>query len=180
MPTAHPATLPPVQFDAALIKKLSQQGPRYTSYPTADRFTDAFRAGDYLQAVSNVRAMGSRKPISLYLHIPFCESLCYYCGCNKIITKNHGKADTYLTYLKREIDMQSKLLTGMNRVEQLHFGGGTPAMRKANTRSRSTRVPSMQRACIRCAPRASIVSASACRTSIPMCRRRSIASSRKS
>lgn len=126
MSATNHATVPPVQFDAALIRKLSQQGPRYTSYPTADRFTDAFRAGDYLQAVANVRAMGSRKPISLYLHIPFCESLCYYCACNKIITKNHGKAETYLTYLKREIDLQSKLLTGMNRVEQLHFGGGTP------------------------------------------------------
>jgi oxygen-independent coproporphyrinogen-3 oxidase len=117
---------PPVQFDANLIRKLSQQGPRYTSYPTADRFTDGFRSGDYLQAVSDVRHAGARKPISLYLHIPFCESLCYYCACNKIITKNHSKAEIYLTYLKREIGMQADLFSGMNHLTQLHFGGGTP------------------------------------------------------
>lgn len=115
-----------VQFDGPLIKKLNQQGPRYTSYPTADRFSDDFRSGDYLQAVSDMRTMGARKPLSLYVHIPFCESLCYYCGCNKIITKNHGKADIYLNYLAREIEMQSSLFSGMDRVEQLHFGGGTP------------------------------------------------------
>jgi oxygen-independent coproporphyrinogen-3 oxidase len=115
-----------IQFDAPLIRKLSGQGPRYTSYPTADRFTDGFRSGDYLQAVSNVRAMGARNPLSLYVHIPFCETVCYYCACNKIITKTRSKADTYLIYLKREIEMQGKLFAGMNQVEQLHFGGGTP------------------------------------------------------
>lgn len=115
-----------VQFDANLIRKLSQQGPRYTSYPTADRFTDAFRSGDYLQAVSDVRHAGARNPLSLYLHIPFCESLCYYCACNKIITRNHAKAEVYLSYLEREIGMQADLFSGMNHVEQLHFGGGTP------------------------------------------------------
>jgi len=117
---------PVVQFDAALIRKLSQQGPRYTSYPTADRFTEDFRMGDYLQAVNSVRAMGARNPLSIYVHIPFCDKLCYYCACNKIITKNRSKAETYLTYLKREIEMQGKLFAEMNQVEQLHFGGGTP------------------------------------------------------
>ncbi|HYD60147.1 MAG TPA: oxygen-independent coproporphyrinogen III oxidase [Noviherbaspirillum sp.] len=127
---AVPATAVPfssnVQFDAALIRKMSQQGPRYTSYPTADRFTEEFRMGDYLQAVNSVRAMGARNPLSLYLHIPFCDKLCYYCACNKIITKVRSKADEYLTYLKREIEMQGKLFADMNTVEQLHFGGGTP------------------------------------------------------
>ncbi|HJV85091.1 MAG TPA: oxygen-independent coproporphyrinogen III oxidase [Noviherbaspirillum sp.] len=123
--TAIPFT-PSVLFDASLIRKLSQQGPRYTSYPTADRFTEEFRVGDYLQAVSSVRAMGARNPLSLYIHIPFCDKLCYYCACNKIVTKNHSKADEYLTYLKREIDLQGKLFAAMNHVEQLHFGGGTP------------------------------------------------------
>ncbi len=115
-----------VQFDGELIGKLSQQGPRYTSYPTADRFTAGFRVGDYLQAVNEVRALGVRNPLSLYLHIPFCEKLCYYCACNKVVTKHHSKAAEYLTYLKREIDMQGRLFADMNHVEQLHLGGGTP------------------------------------------------------
>jgi len=115
-----------VVFDAPLIRKLSQQGPRYTSYPTADRFTEEFRMGDYLAAVNNVRSMGARNPLSLYVHIPFCDKLCYYCACNKIITKVRSKAEEYLTYLKREIEIQGKLFADMNVVEQLHFGGGTP------------------------------------------------------
>ncbi|WP_136417176.1 oxygen-independent coproporphyrinogen III oxidase [Herbaspirillum sp. ST 5-3] len=127
---AVPASAVPITssvlFDAGLIRKLSQQGPRYTSYPTADRFTEEFRVGDYLQAVNSVRAMGARHPLSIYVHIPFCDKLCYYCACNKIITKNRSKADEYLTYLKREIDIQGKLFAAMNHVEQLHFGGGTP------------------------------------------------------
>jgi len=118
--------VPSVEFDAALINKLSQTGPRYTSYPTADRFTDSFGPNDYIEAVERVRARGPAQPLSLYVHIPFCESLCYYCGCNKIITQDHDKAVVYLDYLKREIAMQGQLLAGMNQVEQLHFGGGTP------------------------------------------------------
>ena len=118
--------IPSVEFDAELIRKLNQLGPRYTSYPTADRFTDAFGYGDYLQAVASVRARGGRNPLSLYLHIPFCDTVCYYCGCNKIVTKDRSKAVTYLSYLKREVEIQGKLFAGMNRIEQLHFGGGTP------------------------------------------------------
>jgi len=116
----------PVEFDAPLIRKLSNSGPRYTSYPTADRFTDAFGYRDYLQAVTGLRRHGLKNPLSLYLHIPFCNTVCYYCGCNKIVTKNREKAETYLGYLKREIEMQGQLFAGMNAVEQLHFGGGTP------------------------------------------------------
>ncbi|MDM5177039.1 oxygen-independent coproporphyrinogen III oxidase [Massilia sp. DJPM01] len=116
----------PIDFDPDLIRKLSQNGPRYTSYPTADRFSEAFGYRDYLQAVAGLRTRGSVKPLSLYLHIPFCESVCYYCACNKIVTKNHDKAVTYLGYLKREIEMQGRLFAGMNQVEQLHLGGGTP------------------------------------------------------
>lgn len=118
--------VPSVEFDGKLLRKLSQSGPRYTSYPTADRFTDSFGYRDYLQAVAGLRARGSRNPLSLYLHIPFCEKVCYYCACNKIITKNHEKAAVYLGYLKREIEMQGQLFAGMNQIEQLHFGGGTP------------------------------------------------------
>ncbi|PRC93485.1 oxygen-independent coproporphyrinogen III oxidase [Solimicrobium silvestre] len=115
-----------VEFDAQLIRKLNKSGPRYTSYPTADRFVDSFGYRDYLQAAAALRTRGSRNPLSLYLHIPFCDTVCYYCACNKIVTKNHEKAATYLSYLKREIEMQGQLFAGMNQVEQLHLGGGTP------------------------------------------------------
>lgn len=115
-----------VEFDAALLRRLSQSGPRYTSYPTADRFHDAFGYRDYLQTVTQLHARGARHPLSLYIHIPFCDTVCYYCGCNKIVTKNRDKAATYLGYLKREIEMQGKLFAGFNHIEQLHFGGGTP------------------------------------------------------
>ncbi len=117
---------PSIEIDAELISKLNQSGPRYTSYPTADRFTNDFGFGDYLEAVTSLRTRGTRAPLSLYIHVPFCESICYYCACNKVITKDRSRAVTYLTYLKQEITMQGKLFAGMNRVEQLHFGGGTP------------------------------------------------------
>ncbi|HAT30349.1 MAG TPA: oxygen-independent coproporphyrinogen III oxidase [Janthinobacterium sp.] len=117
---------PAVEFDAAIIGKLSQSGPRYTSYPTADRFTSDFGYGNFLEALASLRMRGGRRPLSLYVHIPFCESICYYCACNKIITRDRSKAVTYLSYLKQEITMQGKLFAGMNQIEQLHFGGGTP------------------------------------------------------
>jgi oxygen-independent coproporphyrinogen-3 oxidase len=118
--------MPSVQFDADIISKLSMSGPRYTSYPTADRFTADFGYGDYLEALAGLTYRGRRRPLSLYLHVPFCDRLCYYCACNKIITKDRSKAATYLGYLKQETAMQGKLFAGMHRVEQLHFGGGTP------------------------------------------------------
>lgn len=118
--------LPSVEFDAPLIRKLNQLGPRYTSYPTADRFTGGFNRDDYRQAVEGVRTKEDKRSLSLYLHIPFCNTVCYYCGCNKIVTKDRSKAVTYLHYLKREVEMQGRLFAGMNRIEQLHFGGGTP------------------------------------------------------
>ncbi|RFP12855.1 MULTISPECIES: oxygen-independent coproporphyrinogen III oxidase [unclassified Duganella] len=119
-------TFPSVEFDAAIIGKLSQSGPRYTSYPTADRFQLDFGYGQFLEAVAGLRMRRSRRPLSLYIHIPFCDTICYYCGCNKIVTKDHSKAATYLGYLKQEIDMQGRLFAGMGQIEQLHFGGGTP------------------------------------------------------
>ncbi|MQA22650.1 oxygen-independent coproporphyrinogen III oxidase [Rugamonas rivuli] len=122
MNTAFPA----VEFDAEIIGKLSQSGPRYTSYPTADRFQQDFGYGQFLEAVAGLRMRRSQRPLSLYVHIPFCDTICYYCGCNKIVTKDHSKAATYLGYLKQEIDMQGRLFAGMGQIEQLHFGGGTP------------------------------------------------------
>jgi len=117
---------PPVEFDTEIISKLSQSGPRYTSYPTADRFQGDFGYGQFLEAVAGLRMRRSRRPLSLYIHIPFCDTVCYYCGCNKIVTKDHSKAAVYLGYLKQEIDMQGRLFDGMGQIEQLHFGGGTP------------------------------------------------------
>jgi len=117
---------PPVEFDTAIISKLSQSGPRYTSYPTADRFQGDFGYGQFLEAVAGLRMRRSRRPLSLYIHIPFCDTVCYYCGCNKIVTKDHSKAAVYLGYLKQEINMQGRLFDGMGQIEQLHFGGGTP------------------------------------------------------
>ncbi|PQP00214.1 oxygen-independent coproporphyrinogen III oxidase [Massilia phosphatilytica] len=111
---------PTIEFDADLIARMTQRGPRYTSYPTADRFTPAFGAGAFAAAAR------PGKPLSLYVHIPFCESLCYYCACNKIITHDRGKAVKYLGYLLREIDLQARLFSDGAIVEQLHFGGGTP------------------------------------------------------
>jgi oxygen-independent coproporphyrinogen-3 oxidase len=115
-----------VEFDADLLARLPRSGPRYTSYPTADRFSEAFGYRDYLRAVADLRTRTRSKPLSLYVHIPFCDTVCYYCACNKIVTKDRAKAATYLSYLKREIEMQGLLFAGMNAVEQLHLGGGTP------------------------------------------------------
>ena len=115
-----------LSFDRNLIERLSGNGPRYTSYPTADRFHAGFGEAQYRDVVRQRYAGDTKHPLSLYVHIPFCNTICYYCGCNKIITNNKAKADTYLDYLEREIAMQAALFGGRARVEQLHFGGGTP------------------------------------------------------
>lgn len=111
-----------------LLRKFDLNGPRYTSYPTADRFVEAFSEGAYLLALEQRRigALASTLPLSLYVHLPFCESLCYFCACNKIITKHHDKADSYLRYLSHEIDLHTAHLGLMPSVSQLHLGGGTP------------------------------------------------------
>ena len=111
-----------------LLARYDVPGPRYTSYPTADRFVEAFTEADYLQALEHRRDTRSLKgqPLSLYVHIPFCESLCYYCACNKIITKHHERAKVYLAYLRREVALHTALLGKGHSVSQLHLGGGTP------------------------------------------------------
>ncbi|RAR52351.1 UNVERIFIED_CONTAM: oxygen-independent coproporphyrinogen-3 oxidase [Acidovorax defluvii] len=111
-----------------LLRRFDVPGPRYTSYPTADRFVEAFGQEDYALALSQ-RRLGTTAmalPLSLYVHIPFCESLCYYCACNKIITKHHDRADVYLRYLSREIDLHTAHCGTGQVVSQLHLGGGTP------------------------------------------------------
>ena len=111
-----------------LLRRFDLNGPRYTSYPTADRFVEAFTADDYLLALDQRRgsATGRALPLSVYVHIPFCESLCYYCACNKIISKNHDKADIYLKYLGLELELQAVHLGPSQTVSQVHLGGGTP------------------------------------------------------
>ena len=112
----------------ALLRQYDVSGPRYTSYPTADRFVEAFAAGDYAQALEQRRggAAALALPLSLYIHIPFCESLCYYCACNKIITKHHEKATEYLRYLTREVELHTARIGTGQSISQLHFGGGSP------------------------------------------------------
>ncbi len=111
-----------------LLRRFDVSGPRYTSYPTADRFVEAFTADDYAQALTQRRsgAAAMALPLSLYIHIPFCESLCYYCACNKIITKHHDRATSYLRYLAREVDLHTQRIGMGQTVSQLHLGGGSP------------------------------------------------------
>jgi len=111
-------------FNAALLEKYDTFGPRYTSYPTAVQFTEAFTENDYRQAVAQSNQDG--KDLSLYFHIPFCESLCFYCACNKIITHTKQRALPYLERLHREIALQASLVDEKRQVSQLHLGGGTP------------------------------------------------------
>ena len=113
----------------ALLARLDKPGPRYTSYPTADRFVEAFGPAEYAQALAQ-RAQGATvggtPPLSVYVHIPFCESVCYYCACNKVITRHHERAEQYLDALDVEIGLHVQALGTGQSVSQLHFGGGSP------------------------------------------------------
>ncbi len=111
-----------------LLTRFDVPGPRYTSYPTADRFVEAFGEADYIQVLQQRQSgrVGQVPPLSLYVHIPFCESLCYYCACNKIITKHKDRAATYLRYLTKEVILHTQHLGQGQPVSQLHLGGGTP------------------------------------------------------
>lgn len=111
-----------LEWDESLLAKYNISGPRYTSYPTALEFTEDFRCKDYLGCLSN---LSEDKSLSLYIHIPFCQNVCYYCACNKVITKERGKAEKYVEYLIKEIQMITKKLGG-NKLRQIHWGGGTP------------------------------------------------------
>lgn len=110
-----------IDWDLALIQKYNYSGPRYTSYPTALEFSEAFGEAAFLQAVARY----PERPLSLYVHIPFCHKLCYFCGCNKIVTRQTHKADRYLDALEQEIAHRAPLFKGRH-VSQMHWGGGTP------------------------------------------------------
>ncbi len=111
-------------FDQALIEKYDYSGPRYTSYPTAPQFHERFGEEQYREAAAKTNVEGG--PLSLYFHIPFCDTVCFYCACNKVVTKDRGQADPYLQRLHKEIAMQGELFDRNRKVEQLHWGGGTP------------------------------------------------------
>ena len=119
-------SVPPIADE--LLSRFDLPGPRYTSYPTADRFVEAFTAEDYVLALTQRRSgpAALALPLSLYVHIPFCESLCYYCACNKIITKHHERGEAYLRYLGKEVDLHTALIGRGQSVSQLHLGGGSP------------------------------------------------------
>lgn len=111
-----------------ILRRFDISGPRYTSYPTADRFVEAYTQADYVHALKHRRSSAAALtlPLSLYVHIPFCESLCYYCACNKVITKHHNRSAEYLRYLGREIELHVALIGKGQPISQLHLGGGSP------------------------------------------------------
>ena len=118
-----------VQFEAAhLLQRHDRPAPSYASYPTADRFVEAFSGQDYAQALRQRQHPVSAQvqPLALYVHIPFCESLCYFCKCNKVITGQHQRAASYLQYLEREVELHRAEIGSDQAVSQLHLGGGTP------------------------------------------------------
>jgi oxygen-independent coproporphyrinogen-3 oxidase len=113
-------------IDPDILRKFTYNGPRYTSYPTADRFVEAFDENVYKAWLSKRSVGGIGRPLSLYIHLPFCDTICFYCACNKIVTRDHSRADRYLSYLAREAALVSEALDGDRRLSQLHWGGGTP------------------------------------------------------
>lgn len=120
-------TLPDIEFSEELIRRFDKLGPRYTSYPTADRFHPEFNEASYLSYLEQRTAdAGKNPPLSIYVHLPFCESLCYFCACNKIITKDHSRTTEYLRYLAKEMALVAARIGPDRRTAQLHFGGGTP------------------------------------------------------
>ena len=115
---------------AQLIHTYQVNGPRYTSYPTAPEFTSTFGSSDYAEEALASNEKPLPKPLSLYVHVPFCKSLCYYCGCNKVVTHTPSKVEAYLEHLYKEIELQSSLYAKDRFVEQIHLGGGTPTYLK--------------------------------------------------
>lgn len=113
-----------VQFDATLVQRYDRPGPRYTSYPTAVQFHND--TGEAAYAAAMARGNERATPLSLYVHVPFCSSPCFYCGCTRVITRNQGAAETYIEYLSREIRWRGAAVDKHRVIEQLHFGGGSP------------------------------------------------------
>ncbi len=121
---AYPAS--ELVIDPVQIRKYDVAGPRYTSYPTADRFVEAYGESDFRHWLGKRNIGGINQPLSVYVHLPFCDTLCYYCGCNKVVTRDHGRSAKYIKYVGREMAAVGALLGEDRRICQLHWGGGTP------------------------------------------------------
>lgn len=132
MVTSVTLPLSDIEFSEELIRKFDKPGPRYTSYPTADRFNAAFSDQTYQTYLAQRSERTDNPPLSVYLHLPFCESLCYFCACNKIITQDHGRVTEYLRYLDKEMAMVASHLGPDRKTVQLHLGGGTPTFFNAD------------------------------------------------
>src|SRR5918995_952933 len=113
-------------IDPVLIRQYDVSGPRYTSYPTADRFVEAFGDTELRQWLGKGDIGGIGKPLSLYVPLPFCENICYYCACNKVITRDHGRSAKYIKYLEKELALLAPLLGEARGIRSMHWGGGTP------------------------------------------------------
>ena len=122
--SSYPAS--ELTIDPLLMRKYDVSGPRYTSYPTADRFVEAFGEAQLKQWLAKRNIGGINQPLSVYFHLPFCDTLCYYCACNKIVTKDHSKSAQYIKYLAKELDLVGSQLGDDREICQLHWGGGTP------------------------------------------------------
>ncbi|WP_426144466.1 oxygen-independent coproporphyrinogen III oxidase [Polaromonas sp. DSR2-3-2] len=118
--------LPDIELSEELIRRFDKLGPRYTSYPTADRFHAGFNEQSYQGHLAQRAGQPGNPPLSIYVHLPFCESLCYFCACNKIITKEHGRVAEYLRYLDKEMALVAAQIGPDRKAVQLHLGGGTP------------------------------------------------------
>ncbi|MFN3398255.1 MAG: oxygen-independent coproporphyrinogen III oxidase, partial [Sulfurimicrobium sp.] len=117
-----------MELAISLLEKYSKAGPRYTSYPTAPYFTEAFGEKEWLGEINATQALG--RDLSLYVHVPFCDTLCYYCGCNMVATHDYSRAYSYLGYLFQEIDRVAALTAPDRQAKQVHWGGGTPTFLK--------------------------------------------------
>lgn len=116
----------PVTLNPDLVRRYDRSGPRYTSYPPATAFHEGFAEAEYRAVAAESNRRHEPEPLSLYFHIPFCSTVCYYCACNKIITANRSRAVPYLAALEQELSLQAALFDSERVVEQLHWGGGTP------------------------------------------------------
>lgn len=114
------------RIDTELLKKYSRPGPRYTSYPTAPVFSTDFTTADYVEEIRRTNAAENPPPLSLYFHIPFCDTLCYFCGCNMMVTRDRKKINTYVQYVKKELDLIRPMIRADREVVQIAWGGGTP------------------------------------------------------